>query len=136
MNSALANVFLEATLSQVRTSSQQRRLREPNIVFVGLFLWFLKQYGKTRAEDYKANRQHMTANCHPANGFNTLILRYFTSAVYASSAGYRMNNVNIIDIGLCIIKQCGMYGKEYKAWIAREAIHPRIVETVDMFKTF
>jgi hypothetical protein len=29
-----------------------------------------------------------------------------------------------------------MYGEEYKAWIARKAIRPRIVETVDMFKTF
>ncbi len=47
-----------------------------------------------------------------------------------------MNNVDIVDIGLCIIKRCGMYGKEYKAWIACEAIRPRIIETVDTFKTF
>jgi hypothetical protein len=29
-----------------------------------------------------------------------------------------------------------MYGEEYKAWIACEAIRPRIVKMVDMFKTF
>jgi hypothetical protein len=29
-----------------------------------------------------------------------------------------------------------MYGKEYKAWIARKAIRPHIVETFDTFKTF
>jgi hypothetical protein len=29
-----------------------------------------------------------------------------------------------------------MYGKEYKAWIACEAIHPHIVNTVNTFKTF
>jgi hypothetical protein len=29
-----------------------------------------------------------------------------------------------------------MYGKEYKAWIAREAIRPLTVEMVDTFKTF
>ena len=46
MNTALANVFLEAMSSQVRASFQQRRLREPNIVFVDLFLWFVEQYGK------------------------------------------------------------------------------------------
>ncbi len=34
------------------------------------------------------------------------------------------------------MKQCRMYGKEYKAWIACEAIRPRIVETVNKFKTF
>jgi hypothetical protein len=41
MTSALAHVFLEAMSSQVRASSQQRRLRKPNIVFVDLFLWFV-----------------------------------------------------------------------------------------------
>jgi hypothetical protein len=29
-----------------------------------------------------------------------------------------------------------MYGKEYKAWIAHDAIRPCIVETVDTFKMF
>jgi hypothetical protein len=47
-----------------------------------------------------------------------------------------MNDVNIVNISLCIIKQCGMYGKEYKAWIAREAIRSHIVKTFGMFKTF
>jgi hypothetical protein len=136
MNTALANVFLKAISSQVRTSFQQRHLQEPNIVFVNLLLWFVNQYSKTMAEDYKANRQCMAANWHPANGFDALILLLFTRAAYASSAGFRMNNVDIVNIGLCIIKQCGMYGKEYKAWITCEAVRPRIVKTVDTFKHF
>jgi hypothetical protein len=43
MNTALADVFLEAMLSQVHPSFQQRRLCKPNIVFVNLFLWFVNQ---------------------------------------------------------------------------------------------
>ncbi len=78
----------------------------------------------------------MAANWHPTNGFDALILHLFTGAAYASSAGFKMNNVDIVDIGLRIIKQCGMYGKEYKAWIAHKAICPCIVKTVDTFKTF
>ncbi len=136
MNSALADIFLEAMSSQVRASFLQRCLREPNIVFINLFLWFVNQYGKTTAKDREANRQRMAANRHPTNGFNTLILHLFTGAAYASSVGYRTNDINIVDIGLRIIKQCGMYGKEYKAWIALEAIRPRIIETVDTFKMF
>jgi hypothetical protein len=136
MNTALTNVFLEAMLSQVGASFQQRRLCEPNIVFIDLFLWFVNQYDKTTAEDCKANRQRMAADWHPANGFDALNLRLFTGAAYASSAGFRMNDVDIVDIGLCIIKQCGMYGEEYKAWIACKAIRPRIVKMVDTFKTF
>ena len=87
-------------------------------------------------KDCEANRQRMAANWHPPNGFDTLILRLFAGAEYLSSAGCRMNNVNIVDIGLCIIKRCGMYGKEYKAWIACEAIRPHIVKTVDTFEMF
>jgi hypothetical protein len=47
-----------------------------------------------------------------------------------------MNNVDIVNIGPRIIKQCGMYGKEYKAWIACKAVHPCIIKTVNTFKTF
>jgi hypothetical protein len=136
MNTALANVFLEAMLSQVHASFQQGHLCKINIVFVDLFLWVINQYGKTTAGDCEVHRQRMAADWHPANGFDALILHLFTGDVYASSAGFKMSNVDIVDIGLRIIMQCGMYGKEYKAWIACKAIHPRIVKTVDMFKTF
>jgi hypothetical protein len=135
MNTALADVFLKAMLVQVR-AFQQRRLREPNIVFVDIFLWFVKQYSTTTAEDCKANQQHMAANWHPPKGFDALILRLFTGAAFASSAGCKMNDLDIVDIGLRIIKQCGMYGEEYKAWIARKVICPHIVEMFDTFKMF
>jgi hypothetical protein len=88
------------------------------------------------AKDCKANWQRMAADWHPADGFDALILRLLTGAVYTISTGYKMNDVDIVDIGLCIIKRCRMYGKEYKAWIACKTIHPRIIETVDTFKTF
>jgi hypothetical protein len=104
MNTALADIFLEAMLVQVRTSFQQRHLCKPNIVFVNLFLWFIKQYGTTTADDREANRQCMAANWHPAEGFDKLILLLFTRAAFASSAGCKMNDTNIVDIGLCIIK--------------------------------
>jgi hypothetical protein len=136
MNTALTNVFLEAMSSQVRASFQQRRLHKPNIVFVDLFLWFVNQYGKTTAEHREADRQRMAADWHPANGFDALILHLFTGAMYASSAGLKMNDVNIVNIYLRIIKQCGMYGKEYKAWITCKAIRPCIVKTVNTFKMF
>jgi hypothetical protein len=134
MNTAIANIFLKAMSSQVHASFQQQCLREPNIIFDNIFLWFVNQYGKMRAEDHEANGQRMAADWHPANGFDALLLHHFTGAAYASSMCYRMKDVNIVNIGLRIIKRCGMYGEEYKAWIACETIRPRIIETVDTFK--
>jgi hypothetical protein len=78
----------------------------------------------------------MAANWHPPDGFDTLILRLFTGVAFAGCTNFTMANRNIVNINLRIIKRCGMYAKEYKAWIAREAIRPRIVETFDSFKTF
>ena len=136
MNAALCDVFLENMSTSVRASVLQRRLSEPNIVFVDLFLWFVKNYGKTTAEDREGNRHRMAADWHPSDGFDSVIHRLFTGAGYASSAGYPMHDADIIDIGLHVIKRCGMYSKEYKQWIAREAIRPKIVETFLSFKTF
>jgi hypothetical protein len=136
MNAALCDVFLENMSASVRASVLQRRLSEPNIVFVDLFLWFVKNYGKTTAEDREENRRRMAADWHPTDGFDSLIHRLFTGAGYSSSAGYPMHDADIIDIGLRVIKRCGMYSEEYKQWIAREAIRPKIVETFSSFKTF
>jgi hypothetical protein len=110
MNTVLTNVFLETLSTQVCASFQQRCLCEPNIVFVDHFLWFVNQYGKTTAKDHEEHRQCMAANWHPADGFDALILRLFTGATYASSTGFKMNDIDIVDIGLHIIKHCGIYG--------------------------
>ncbi len=136
MNAALTDVFLDALSSQVRASFQQCCLRELNIVFVNMFEWFVGYYGKMTAEDRDANRQRMTTNWHPTDRFDTLALSLFTGEMYAGCMGYTMADCDIVDIGICVIKQCGMYAKEYKAWIARESKCPRIVETFDTFKTF
>jgi hypothetical protein len=121
MNTAFANIFLEALSLQVRTSFLQLRFCEPNIVFadmfifVDMFVWFVNQHRKTTAEDCKANRQRMAANWHPSKGFDTLVLRLFTGTVFAGCTNFTMAGRNIINIGLRIIKQCGMCAKEYKA---------------------
>ncbi len=136
MNAALTDVFLDALSLQVRASFQQSCLCEPKIVFVDIFEWFAGHYGKTTAKVCDANRQRMAANWHPANGFDTLALHLFTGAAYAGCTGYTMADRNIVDIGLRVIKRCGMYAEEYKAWIAREFKRPRIVKTFDTFKMF
>ena len=70
------------------------------------------------------------------NSLDALTLRLFTGAAYANATGYPIVDCDIVDIGIRIIKQCGLYAEEYKSWIARATAIPRIVETLDMFKTF
>jgi len=69
----------------------------------------------------------MAANWHSFNGFEPLAKRLIIGASYPSAARYPMDNHKVIDISLHAIKQCGMYAKEYKNWIARENETPLIV---------
>jgi hypothetical protein len=78
----------------------------------------------------------MVADWHPADSFNTLVLCLFTSVPFAGCTNFTMANHDIVDISLRVNKWCGMYANEYKAWITREAIHPRIIKTFNSFKTF
>jgi hypothetical protein len=136
MNIALTDIFLECLSSQVRASFQQQHLCKPNLIFIDMFLWFVNHYGKTTSEDRKANRQCMAVDWHPSNGFDHLPLCLFTSAAFTSRAGYLMNDIDVVDIGLRVIKSCSMYTKDYKQWIAHEAIRPCINKDMNSFKEF
>jgi hypothetical protein len=47
-----------------------------------------------------------------------------------------MGDHDVIDIGLRIIKRCGMYAEEYKNWISRKNAVPPIVAMIDSFKEY
>ena len=61
-------------------------------------------------------------------------MRLFIGASYASVARYLMDDCNVIDIGLRVIKHCGMYSKEYKNWIACKNESLPIRELIDPSK--
>jgi hypothetical protein len=56
--------------------------------------------------------------------------------MHASAARYPMDNRDVIDIGLCIIKCCRMYAKEYKNWISCNNAVPLIVKMIDSLKEY
>jgi hypothetical protein len=47
-----------------------------------------------------------------------------------------MDDRDVINIGLRVIKRCGMYAKEYKNWTLRKNAVPPIVKTIDSFKEY
>jgi hypothetical protein len=63
-------------------------------------------------------------------------MRLFVGASYTNAACYPLDDHNVINIGLRIIKHCGMYAKEYKNWISGKNAFPPIVETIDSFKEY
>ena len=101
-----------------------------------MFDWFINNYGKTTTKDFKANRQRMAAEWHPTKGFEPLATRLFIGASYTSTARYPMQDCNVIDIGLRVIKCCGLYVEEYTNWISWENESPPIVETINSFTEY
>jgi hypothetical protein len=109
MNLALSDVFLMNLLKAICETYEPIRMKQPNTVFLHMFNWFIMKYGQMTTKDCKANRQRMAATWHPSKGFEPLAMRLFIGASYASTARYLMDNCYIINIGLHVIKQCGMY---------------------------
>jgi hypothetical protein len=82
----------------------------------------------------------MAADWQPTNSFEQLVMRLFLGASYVSAARYLMKELDIINISLRAIKRCGMYAKEYKAWIgiknAGQLANPCVKQTLNSFKGF
>jgi hypothetical protein len=81
MNATLADVFLANLPKAICKTYKLIRMKNPNTVFLHMFEWFIKKYGKTTTEDCKANWQWMAAKWHPANGFKPLATRLFIGAL-------------------------------------------------------
>ncbi len=111
-------------------------MKQPNMVFLHMFNWFITEYGKTTAKDCKDNWQRMAADWHPSNGFEPLATRLFIGASYVSTACYPRDDCDVINIGLRVIKHCEMYSEEYKNWIAHEKETPAIVKTINSVKEY
>jgi hypothetical protein len=136
MNVALSNVFLANLPKAIHETYKPIHMKQPNTVFLQMFNWFITKYGRTTTKDCKENWQRMAATWHPADGFEPLATRLFIGTSYASAARYPMDDRVVIDIGLRIIKHCGMYVKEYKNWISRENAVPPIIKMIDSFKEY
>jgi hypothetical protein len=78
----------------------------------------------------------MATTWHPSKGFEPLAPRLFIGASYSSAACYPMDGPDIVDIGLHVIKRCGMYAEEYKNWILCENAVPPIIKTINSFKEY
>jgi hypothetical protein len=140
MNAALSDMFLANLPKLICDSYDPICMGLPNTVFLHVFDWFIKKYGVTTTEEREENQQQIAADWQPTDSFGQLVTRLFLGVLYASAARYPMKELDIINISLRAIKRCGMYAKEYKAWIGIENAghleNPRIKQTLDSFKGF
>jgi hypothetical protein len=111
-------------------------MKQLNTVFLHIIDWFITKCGQKTSKDCEVNWQRMAATWHPSNGFKPLMTRLFIGASYASVARYQMDDHDVIDIGLCVIKCYGMYAEEYKNWISSKNAVPLIIKMINSFKEY
>jgi hypothetical protein len=115
MNVALSDVFLANLPKLIHEAYELILMKQLNTVFLHIFDWFITKYGRTTTEDCKENWQRMATSWHPSEGFEPFAMCLFIGASYASTARYSMDDHDVIDIGMRIIKHFGMYAREYKS---------------------
>ena len=86
MNAALSDVFLANLPKAIREMYKPIRMKQPNTVFLHMFDWFIRKYGKTTTKDCEENRQRMAADWHPSDSFEPLATLLFIVASYMSAA--------------------------------------------------
>ena len=114
MNATLFYAFLTNLPKAIREMHKPIRMKQLNTVFLHMFNWFVTKYGKTTTEDHEENCQRMAPDWHPSDSFKPLATCLIIGASYASAARYPMDNCDVINMRLRIIKRRSMYSKEYK----------------------
>jgi hypothetical protein len=117
MYSALINAFLNLILVAFKQSYKQIRMENPNSIFCEMFARFVTKYGRTCADNCKANCTAMTLEWHPSQGLELLVRCLFQGATFANLAKHPIPDDDIVNIGICVIHQTGLFAEENKAWI-------------------
>jgi hypothetical protein len=119
MNSALIDTFLDLIPVAFKQSYKQIWMENPNSVFCEMFAWLVVKYGRTSVDDRKTNCTTMALEWNPSQGFELLVTCLFQGATFANLAIHPIPDDDIVDIGICIIHQTGLFAEEYKAGITR-----------------
>jgi hypothetical protein len=117
MSSALIDAFLDLAPVAFKQSYEQIRMENPNSVFCKMFVWFVAKYDHTSADNRKANCTTMALGWHLLQGFELLVAHLFRGATFANLVLHPIPDNDIVDIGIRVIHQTGLFAEEYKAWI-------------------
>ncbi len=112
MNVALSNVFLANLPKMICETYKSMHMKQPNTVFLHMFDWFITKYGHKTTKDCKEHQQRIAATWHPFKGFKPTAMHLFIGASYASTACYPMDDHDVIDIGLHVIKCCASQNRK------------------------
>jgi hypothetical protein len=55
----------------------------------------------------------------PNSRFELLVPRLFRGAIFSNLAKHPIPDDDIVNIGICVIHQTGLFAEEHKAWITR-----------------
>ena len=87
--------------------------------FQAAFQWFLDKYADLSKVDRSSNKEEMTKQWNPADGFKTLVVQLMKGLIFAQYAGAPISDIDVIDMGINNILNTGLFANEYKKWNRR-----------------
>ena len=121
MDSSLIDRFL--TLLQSTYTDEYKLIRTGDCkqTFQVCFNWFLTKYAHNNEIDRTANKEAMTKQWNPADGFERLVAQLTKGLIFALYAGAGIIDVDVVDMGIGLILQTGLFAEEYARWYRRPA---------------
>ncbi len=95
-------------------------MENPNSVFRKMFAWFMAKYGRTSGDNRKANRTAMALEWHSSQGFKLLVAHLFWGATFANLAKHPIPDNDIVNVGICIIHQTGLFAEDTRPGYVRQ----------------
>ena len=121
MDSSLIDQFL--TLLQSTYTEEYKLIRTGNCkqTFQVCFNRFLTKYAHNNKIDRTANKEAMTKQWNPADGFERLGAQLTKGLIFALYAGAGIIDVDVVDMGIGLILQTGLFAVEYARWYQQPA---------------
>ena len=113
MNSSLVDRFL--TLLNATFTKEYKLLQETGNykqTFQACVQWFLTRYADINEVDRTAKKASMIQPWNPADGFESLVAQHTKGLIYAGYAGAPISDINVVDMGVGLIFDTGLYAKE------------------------
>ena len=121
MNSALTDRFCSLIGQEYTADFTHMRISHPDIQFRSCLMYFLGKYGKTNETERAENKQRIRQQWTLQDGWERLQKQLNEGSIFGLFADQPIPEAEIVDIGITVIGQTGLFAAQYEQWHERPA---------------
>ena len=121
MNSALTDRFCSLIKQEFTADFTHMRISQPDTQFRQCLMYFLGKYGKTNETERAENKQRMRQQWTLQDGWERLQKQLDEGSIFGLFADQPIPEAELVDIGITVIGQTGLFAAQYEQWHERPA---------------